>query len=682
MRFTVQRDALAEAVTWVARALPSRPVVPVLAGLLLRAEREDQSQPGSNGPGWLTASCFDYEVSARMRVRAEVAEQGVFLVPGRLLVEIVRSLPAHPVEFGDDPDGISVTCGEVSFAVASLPSAEYPELPELPQLAGTADGGVLATAIGQVTPAASRDDTLPMLTAVNVELDGATMTLAATDRYRLAVRELGWDPAPGFGDAGRVSLLVPARTLSDAAKMMSAGTEVAIMLRPGGDRAGVGSGGGGGAGAAEAMIGFDAGERRLTARLLAGEFVRYRSRFPEQFGCTADLPAEAFAEAVRRVALVAERGTPVQLTFAPGRVTVGAATQGQARARETVPADFAGDEPMIAFSPHYLLDGVIAATATAPATPAAAPATPATAPATPATAPATPAAAGVVPLGEPPAGPAERGPVGAGVRLWFTSPSKPAVITRQPDQDAAGARAAEGAFRYLVVPQRVQLSARLRAQGRSVRRLPAGRDHRADRRSAMPGEQQGGEQPDQHGQDQQREGGELARPVGGRRSVLRIAVAIARARPLLPAGLESGPGRTHGRAAHPRVPVARPAVAGRGGRHPWPGGHSRRRGLAGEPGEPGQPSRPGQIGHDPRELTERLRREHRLEALVQFLDGQPPSREVLAEIRRRRVAFRVPDAHHMRTSWPERVAATREGSVITHRHRPFRVRSEVRSPPR
>ena len=248
MRFTVQRDALAEAVTWVARALPTRPVVPVLAGLLLRAEREDQNQPGSNGPGWLTASCFDYEVSARMRVRAEVAEPGVFLVPGRLLVEIVRSLPAQPVEFGDDPDGISVTCGEASFAVASLPSAEYPELPELPQLAGTADGGALATAIGQVTPAASRDDTLPMLTAVNVELAGETMTLAATDRYRLAVRELGWNPAPGFGDAGRVSLLVPARTLSDAAKMMSAGTEVAIMLRPDGDRAGGASAAGAGRG--------------------------------------------------------------------------------------------------------------------------------------------------------------------------------------------------------------------------------------------------------------------------------------------------------------------------------------------------------------------------------------------------------------------------------------------------
>jgi DNA polymerase III subunit beta len=596
MRFTVQRDALAEAVTWVARALPTRPVVPVLAGLLLRAEREDQSQPGSNGPGWLTASCFDYEVSARMKVRAEVAEPGVFLVPGRLLVEIVRSLPAQPVEFGDDPEGISVTCGEASFAVARLPSAEYPELPELPQLAGTADGGALAAAIGQVTPAASRDDTLPMLTAVNVELDGPTMTLAATDRYRLAVRELGWNPAPGFGDTGRVSLLVPARTLSDAAKMMSAGTEVRIMLRPGGDRVGVASSDGGG-GAAEAMIGFDAGQRRLTARLLAGEFVRYRSRFPDEFGCTADLPAEAFAEAVRRVALVAERGTPVQLTFAPGRVTVGAATQGQARARESVPADFAGDEPAIAFSPHYLLDGVIAATATAPTAPA--------------------ASAG--PSGEQPGGQAERGTPEARVRLWFTSPSKPAVITRQPgpDADAGAAKGAEGDFRYLVVPQRVQLSPREGAAGAV---LPARRQHRADRGNAVPGEQQGSEQPDQHGQNQQRQGGELPRPIRWRQLTLRIPATRPRARAVRPARLESGPGRAHRRAAHP-APLAGPAVGRLVGRHPRQTGHPRHRLMPGEPGEPGQPTRPWQIGHDPRELTKRLRREHRLEAFVQLLEA-------------------------------------------------------------
>jgi DNA polymerase-3 subunit beta len=362
MKFTVERDALAEAVAWVARALPTRPVVPVLTGLLLSADTEDQ--PSQAGIGFLTLSCFDYEVSARVRVRAEVAEPGTFLVPGRLLVEIVRSLPQHPVEFGEDPDGVSMTCGDAAFMLTPLPLAEYPELPELPQLAGTADGSTLAAAIGQVTPAASRDDTLPMLTAVNVELDGKTMTLAATDRYRLAVRDLDWNPAPGAGDQGRIALLVPARTLSDAARMIGHDTEVRVVLRHGGDGAGTAArDGSGGPAAAEAMIGFEVGERRLTTRLLAGEFVRYRSRFPDEFGCTAELPAEAFAEAVRRVALVAERGTPVQLTFGHGRVTIAGATQGQAKAKESLPADFSGDEPSIAFSPQYLLDGVVAASA-------------------------------------------------------------------------------------------------------------------------------------------------------------------------------------------------------------------------------------------------------------------------------------------------------------------------------
>jgi DNA polymerase III subunit beta len=407
MKFTVERDALAEAVTWVARELPTRPVVPVLTGLLLSANPGDR--PGQPGSGFLTLSCFDYEVSARVRVPADVAEPGTVLVPGRLLVEIVRSLPQHPVEFADDPDGVSVTCGDAAFMLTPLPLAEYPELPELPQLAGTADGGALAAAIAQVAPAASRDDTLPMLTAVNVEFDGKTMTLVATDRYRLAVRDLDWSPVPGGVAQGRTALLVPARTLNDAARMMSHGTDVRIVLHHG-DGPGAAAQDGGGTGAAEAMIGFATGERRLTTRLLAGEFIRYRSRFPEEFACTAEMPAAAFAEAVRRVALVAERGTPVQLTFGPGRVTIAGATQGQAKARESVPADFSGDDPTIAFSPQYLLDGVIAATAPHPG---------------------------------------ETTPESARVRLRFTSATKPAVITP--------ASPVGGDFRYLVVPQRVSV---------------------------------------------------------------------------------------------------------------------------------------------------------------------------------------------------------------------------------
>ena len=413
MRFQVERDALAEAVAWASRALPARPVIPVLSGLLLDA---------ADG---LTLSCFDYEVSARVRVEAKVIEPGTALVPGRLLAEITRSLPSLPAEFADDPDGVSLTCASAAFTLVTLPVDEYPDLPGLPQIAGTVDGGALAAAIGQVAPAASRDDTLPLLTGVNVEVDGETMTLAATDRYRLAVRELPWTPAqPGMSGA----FLLPARTLADAARTMAAGTPVTIKLQ---------------SADADAMIGFESGGRRLTTRLIAGEFIKYRSRFPADFSCRADLPAGPFVEAVRRVSLVAERGSAVRLVFGSGTVAIEAGTQGRARARETVPAEFTGSEPEIAFSPHFLLDGI---TAAAGATGAAG-----------ATAAGPSSAAPGDDAREDHADSPDRG--SAGIRLEFSSATKPAVITgvrvRSARPESAGAEEpAPPDFRYLVVPLR------------------------------------------------------------------------------------------------------------------------------------------------------------------------------------------------------------------------------------
>jgi DNA polymerase III subunit beta len=414
MRFVVERDALAEAVAWIARSLPSRPVLPVLSGLLLQAE-----------PGGLTLSCFDYEVSARVSIEAEVSQPGTALVPGRLLAEITRSLPGHPVEV-DDADDVTLTCGPASFSLVTLPIADYPRLPELPRLAGTVDGSVFATAIGQVTPAASRDDTLPVITGVNLEIDGDTITLVATDRYRLAIRELGWHPVRA---PGRSTLLVPAKTLADAARMMAPGVPVRILTRgtdedtpAGGDplRAG------------DAMIGFESGGRRLTTRLIGGDYIKYSSKFPADFGSCGDMPAAPLAEAVRRVALVAERGSSVRLSFELGRVIIEAGTKGQARARETVMADFSGEEAAIAFSPQYLLDGLAAALA---------------------------AAAGNAPaqdLGGP--GHPERdgtpAPAEGRIRLQFTSATKPALITGSPGADGESAPD----YRYLVVPLRALAS--------------------------------------------------------------------------------------------------------------------------------------------------------------------------------------------------------------------------------
>jgi DNA polymerase III subunit beta len=436
MRFMVERDTLAEAVAWIARSLPSRPVLPALSGLLLQAAADG-----------LTLSCFDYEVSARISIDADVAEPGTVLVPGRLLAEITRSLPGHPVEV-DDKDDVTLTCGPASFSLVTLPVSEYPRLPELPRLAGTVDGGVFATAIGQVTPAASRDDTLPVITGVNVEIEGDTITLVATDRYRLAIRNLGWNPArPGTTS----TLLVPAKTLSDAARMMAPGVPVQIMTRgTDGDPRTKSTAA---SGATEAMIGFESAGRRLTTRLIAGEYIKYSSKFPADFGSYGDMPAAPLAEAVRRVALVAERGSSVRLSFEPGRVTIEAGTKGQARARETVAAEFKGDETAIAFSPQYLLDGLAAALTAAAGTPAPGPA----AAGTPASGP---AAAGTDGSGKPDRDGTPAATQGR-IRLQFTSPTKPALITGRPQAKGAGEAGGESApdYRYLVVPLRALASA-------------------------------------------------------------------------------------------------------------------------------------------------------------------------------------------------------------------------------
>ena len=335
MKIQVERDVLAEAVAWTARALPARPAVPVLAGIRLQAA------------GDLTLSSFDYDVSAQARVPVEAEEEGEALVSGRLLAEITRSLPARPVEITTDGARATLTCGSATFTLLTMPTEDYPSLPEMPPPAGSIGSDAFASAVSQSATAAGRDDTLPALTGVRIEIEGETLTLVSTDRYRLAVRELRWTPArPDLAAA----VLVPARALADTARALTAGAEVSIALAlPGED-----------GGAGEGMIGFEGGGRRTTTRLLGGDFPRYESLLPKQVNAVAELATAPFAEAVKRVALVAERNTAVRLSFSAGQLVLEAGTGDEAQAEEVIDASFEGDDIQIAFNPQYLLDGLTA----------------------------------------------------------------------------------------------------------------------------------------------------------------------------------------------------------------------------------------------------------------------------------------------------------------------------------
>ncbi|MFC7403919.1 DNA polymerase III subunit beta [Georgenia alba] len=376
MKFRVERDVLAEAVTWTARSLPTRPPVPVLAGVRLEAGSE----------GTLTLSSFDYEISARSETAAEVEDAGEVLVSGRLLADICKALPAKPVDVQLDGSKVVLTCGASRFTLLTMPVDDYPALPGMPDVTGTVDADVLAEAVGQVTIAASRDETLPLLTGVRVEIEGEKITLLATDRYRLAMRELTWSPSsPSVSTAA----LVRARTLSDVAKSMTSAGSVDVALA------------GDGATGPSALVGFKAGGRRTTSLLVEGDYPPVRRLFPDSTTSYAVVSTQQLIEAARRVSLVAERNTPVRLSFSEGQVVLEAGQGDDAQASEALEASFTGEAITTAFNPFYLLDGLAALT---------------------------------TPF----------------VRMSFTHPSKPAVMTGQDELDGEDSTA----FRYLLMPIR------------------------------------------------------------------------------------------------------------------------------------------------------------------------------------------------------------------------------------
>ena len=373
MKLRVDRDILAEAVTWTARSVPARPPVPVLAGVRLEAK-------GSS----LVLASFDYEVSAHCEVAADVEEDGVVLVSGRLLADIAKALPNKPVDLEVEGNKVAVSCGSACFSLAAMAADDYPALPVMPAVAGTIDAHDLARAVGQVSIAASRDDTLPLLTSVQIEVEGSSLVLMATDRYRLAMRELTWSPS---NTELSTTALLKARTLSDVAKSLTSSGDVTVALSS--------------ESAASSLIGFEAGGRRTTSLLTDGDYPPVRRLFPESTSIHATVGTDELMAAVRRVSLVADRSTPIHMSFTQGNLELDAGQGDDAQATEQLVAHLEGDDISTAFNPGYLLDGLGA-------------------------------------LNQP------------YVRLDFTHASKPAVLT---GMDSIGGTE-DSSFRYLLMPIR------------------------------------------------------------------------------------------------------------------------------------------------------------------------------------------------------------------------------------
>lgn len=334
MKLRVDRDVFADAVTWTARSLPARPALPVLAGVRLEAV-------GTS----LTLTSFDFEVSAQVEVPADVEEDGVVLVSGRLLADIAKALPNRPVDLELQGSKVAITCGSSQFSLSAMAADEYPALPAMPSLAGTIDAHDLAQAVSQVSLAASRDDTLPLLSSVQMVIEGDSITFMATDRYRLAVRQMNWNAAD---KSVNTKALLKAKTLSDVAKSLTSTGEVEMSMS-----SDTGS---------SPLIGFQAGGRRTTSVLTDGDYPPVMRLFPENTTIHATVAREELIAAVKRVSLVAQRGATIRMAFSQGNLSLSAGTGDDASASEQLQAHLEGEDFETAFNYSYMVEGMAAIT--------------------------------------------------------------------------------------------------------------------------------------------------------------------------------------------------------------------------------------------------------------------------------------------------------------------------------
>lgn len=329
MRFTVNRDVFSEAVSFAVKLLPQRPTQPLLSGALIEAT-----------DGELTVSSFDYEVSARTAVSAEIVDPGRVLVSGRLLGEIAQRLPHSDVDVTLVDNRVQVRCGSASFSLPAMPVEEYPQIPRVEELSGSVPAEAFAEAVGQVSMAASKDDVTPVITGVQFEVGENSLTLTATDRYRVATRAIDWESA---GAAESLTALVPSKIVTEVGKTFANDGQVQIAIVKDGERE---------------LIAFSGGNKTVTSLLIKGNYPPVGRLFPTSIDNYAVMNTAELVEAVGRVGLVLEREAALRFSFAEGVVTLEAAGTESAQAVETVDAHLVGEEMVVSLKPQFLLDGL------------------------------------------------------------------------------------------------------------------------------------------------------------------------------------------------------------------------------------------------------------------------------------------------------------------------------------
>ncbi len=329
MKFVAEREALIDAVNWVARSLSTRPISTSLLGIMIEVTDV------------ITLTGSDLETSTKAILHAEITTPGKVLVPGRLLAEIARSLPQKPISFTLDGTRVLVSAGSAKFTLPTLSVNEYPTLPGLPEAAGKIATDVFATAVNQVAIAAGRDDSLPTLTGVHIDINKTHITLAATDRYRLAVKEIEWSPT---NSEIETSTLLRARTLADAAKSLVGSPEVIFALSQ--------------STSTEKLVGFVSQEKTMTSRTLDGTFPPFRHLLPQESSSQATIEVSTLLDSVRRVALVTDKTVPLRLVFGNGVLQLEAGAGEEAQATEELEIEYFGEPINIAFNPTFLTDGL------------------------------------------------------------------------------------------------------------------------------------------------------------------------------------------------------------------------------------------------------------------------------------------------------------------------------------